>query len=201
MSYFGRCEGTFTTPFTALAPIGITRPTATTSIMSGTVWDTVIQGRTYSSQTVLSTGTLFAEPVTVLWQSSDLSRFPGAFATSLAAKMEVSYGEQQPSLTTGAKAGIAVGAVFGFALLVGALIVLYRRKRKETRQAGLPEDMAEMPGNSPGLKKMFRGKWRAEMDGESQAVELDSKKVHVAPGPPAELEALPHGRNTDPTMR
>lgn len=28
--------------------------------------------------------------------------------------------------------------------------------------------------------------WRAEMDGTSQAAELDSKKVVVVPGPPVE---------------
>lgn len=67
MTLFGRCESTFTTPFTALAPTVIRIRVGTSSCLSyGTVWDTVVEGRTYCSQTVLSTGTVFAEPVTIL---------------------------------------------------------------------------------------------------------------------------------------
>lgn len=195
MSWFDQCQGTFTTPFTALAPVTI----HTGRYGPATFWDTVLGGNTYSSPTVLASGRLFAEPVRVLWQSSDLSAFPNAYATSLAATMGVKFSVES-SISTGAKAGIAIGAVLGFALLAGAIAVLVLRRRRKAQCPSMPENMAEMSGHSTGLKKLFRGKWRAEMDGGSQPAEIDSRKVYVVPGPPAELEAPHHEQNKDPAM-
>jgi hypothetical protein len=195
MSWFDQCQGTFTTPFTALAPLALNSGRDFTP----TAWDTIISGTTYSSPTLLASGRLFAEPVRVLWQSSDLSNFPSAYATSLAAKMGVEIGDK-PSLSTGAKAGIALGAVLGFALIAGAIAVLVLRKRKKAQVPRIPQDVAEMPSHSAGLKRLFRGKWRAEMDGDSQPVEIDSRKVYVVPGPPAELEAPQHELSRSPSV-
>lgn len=155
MTLFERYESTSTTPFTALAPAVIRICVGSSSSLSyGTVWDTVVEGRSYCSQTVLSTGTVFAEPVTILWQSSDLSRFPSAFATAPAATIGVKL-DVEPSLGTGAKAGIVIGAVLGLGLLAGAVIVLCLRRRNRAQHPDLPENMAEVSGHSSGLKKMF----------------------------------------------
>jgi len=142
---------------------------------------------------VLWTAILFAEQVTVLWQSGDLSSFLSTFATALAATMGVGY-SMQPSLTIGAKIGIALGAVIGFAAPVSAMIILCRRKSKKAWQGKLPAITVELSGNFSGLKKTFRGIWRAVMDGTSPAAELDSRIVFVMPGPPVELEAPQHAQ-------
>jgi LPXTG-motif cell wall-anchored protein len=113
--------------------------------------------------------------------------------------MGVEIGDK-PSLSTGAKAGIALGAVLGFALIAGAIAVLVLRKRKKAQVPRIPQDVAEMPSHSAGLKRLFRGKWRAEMDGDSQPVEIDSRKVYVVPGPPAELEAPQHELSRSPSV-
>lgn len=210
MTYFGRCQRTLTAPFTALAPI-----TTATLFNAGpifsflTVWDTIQGGTLYRSETVLSSGTLFAEPVTIIWQSSDLSKFPSAYATALAATMGVklqenfqpdlradSSGEAAAGLSVGAKVGIALGAVLGFALLIGAAVMLFLRRRKKAKQSleldGRTEPAVEMPGYSSGFKRFFRGRWRAEADGRMQRAEMETEKVFELPVPPAELEAPQH---------
>jgi hypothetical protein len=113
--------------------------------------------------------------------------------------MGVKIGDK-PSLSTGAKAGIAIGAILGFSLIAGAIAVLVLRKRRKAQVPGMPEDVAEMPSHSAGLKRLFRGKWRVEMDGDSQPVEIDSRKVYVVPGPPAELEAPQHEQSRNPSV-
>ncbi|KAH7394776.1 hypothetical protein BKA66DRAFT_455799 [Pyrenochaeta sp. MPI-SDFR-AT-0127] len=54
-----------------------------------------------------------------------------------------------------------------------------------------------MSGQSAGFKKFFGGKWRAEADGESQPVEIDSRDVFVIPCPPAELEGSHPNQDRD----
>jgi hypothetical protein len=94
----------------------------------------------------------------------------------------------QEALSTGAKAGIAIGAILGVALLAGLVIICCLRQRKKKRQHPI---VSEMSGQSSGLRRLLKGNWRGEMDGSSQPVEIDSRQVVVVPGPPAELEA-PH---------
>ncbi|KAF3006077.1 hypothetical protein E8E13_011029 [Curvularia kusanoi] len=154
MSYIGRCERAFTTPFTALSPMQIlvTTSAASGAWASSTIgWETITANKTIRSKTVLSSGTLFAEPVTVLWKSSDLSNFPTAYATALAAEMGFNLSPELPDYTAtdspstvsaGAKYGIAVGALFGsiflFSLIV-YLVYLCVRKHRKARQGYLPE--------------------------------------------------------------
>lgn len=166
-------------------------------LSTGIAWVFVTAGRTIRPEIVLSSGVLFAEPVTVIWRSSDLSNFPTAYATALATEMgvEMNAGPQpSPTLSARARAGIAAGAVLGVIFLFGSMMCFCMRKRNKARQHDFPEGMAEMPGHSAGLKRMFRGKWRAELDGRSQPTELDSRKVYIMPGPPVELEAPHHYR-------
>jgi hypothetical protein len=198
MVYFKERQSVFSTPFTALAPTYVAIPSGYT----GTVWDTTVKntlpGATkslvYRSETVLTTGTLFAPPLVVLWQSSDLSLFPNAYATALAATVGVSIGTQSPdsetsshtsSLSTGTKAGISVGAMIGIAFVAGLIVYFCLRQRKKARHSDIPE----LSGQSSGFKTMFHGKFRAEMEGTSKPTEVDSRNVVVIPGSPVELEA------------
>lgn len=206
MTYFGRCQRTLTAPFTALAPINTATLHNPGPVLSfQTVWDTTTGSILYRSETILSAGTLFAEPVTIIWQSSDLSKFPSAYATALAATMGVelqatlirteSSTKPTSGLTVGAKVGVALGALC-FALLVGATIIFCLQKRRKTKQPVVSTHelvhVSEMSGYSSGLRRLFRGKWRAEVDGRAQRMELEAEKVYELPVPPAELEAPQH---------
>lgn len=219
MTYFGRCQSTLTAPFTAIAPI-----TSITMINSGslysywTVWDTNVGGTWYHSETTLSSGTLFAEPVTVMWQFSDLSKFPRAYATALAVTMgvELQAGLRADSntdfpskpaavLSVGAKVGIAIGAVLGFALLVGVAVIMCLRRRRKARQRVAAEDRTvpahELPGQSLGLKRFYQGEWRAEVDGRTQRAEMEAKQEYELPVPPVELEAPQCGEQQERQFR
>jgi hypothetical protein len=214
---FRRCQSIFSTPFTVMAPVSITinintdftsktvlwdqttRLPYAYSIGSGSVSRLVSSPTTVRSQTVFSTGTVWAEPVSVYWQSSDLSLFPSAYATSLASAMNVPFlsatsptsstlpTRTPEALSVGAKAGIGVGAFFGVAIIAGALVFVSLRRRKRQKSMQHP-DLPEMNGQDSGFKRMFAGKWRAEVDGSSKPVEIDSRNVMVMPGSPVELE-------------
>jgi hypothetical protein len=95
----------------------------------------------------------------------------------------------QEASSTGAKAGIAIGAILGVALLAGLVIICCLHQRmKKWQHLKVPE----MSGQPSGLMRLLRGNWGGEMDGSSQPVEIDSRQVVVVPGPPAELEAPHH---------
>jgi hypothetical protein len=208
MSWFDQCQETFSTLFTALAPVTISTGSDTV-----TYWDTVLGGHRLSSQTVLASGRLSAEPVRVLWQSSDLSSFPSDYATSLDAMMGVKFGIEsslaatkgvnlgvKSTSSTGVRSGIAIGAALGFSLLVGPIALLILRRRRKARYPSDSERIAEMSDHPTSFKEFLRAKWKAEMDGSSQPAEIDSNNVYVVPGPPAELEASQHEQNKDPLM-
>jgi hypothetical protein len=219
---FRRCQSIFSTPFTVMVPVSIhininddfkttailwdqtTQIPYTYTMGEGQVLNLVSSTTTVRSQTVFSTGTVWAEPVSVYWQSSDLSLFPSAYATSLASAMGVPFSVASlPSssapptpaptgLSTGAKVGIAIGAVLGISLFIGALLLFFLRHRgKFVRHPEIPE----MTGQDSGFKTMFAGKWRAEVDGSSKPIEIDSRNVMVVPGSPVELEDSQGGRS------
>lgn len=60
-----------------------------------------------------------------------------------------------------------------------------KRRRKRLQQAAQPE-MANEPS---GLKELPQGKTCAEMDGNSDPVEIDSRTVLAISGPTVELDA------------
>jgi hypothetical protein len=49
-------------------------------------------------------------------------------------------------------------------------------------------EMEDQDKNSAKRKWFLGGKWRSEARAESVTQELDSRTVHLVPGPPAELE-------------
>ncbi|KAH7347058.1 FAS1 domain-containing protein [Pyrenochaeta sp. MPI-SDFR-AT-0127] len=95
-------------------------------------------------------------------------------------------------LSTGAKAGIGVGATLAAALLVG-LVYFFFKRRKKTVPAADPSGISELPDQDQelaGRKWYIGGKWRNEAHTEEKHHELDSTPVRVVPGPPAELDAV-----------
>jgi hypothetical protein len=168
---------------------------------------------TVSSITTITSALAVADPIRVAWQLFELETFPTSYAASLANKIGASFtptarvqntpdlppetgvppAPRAHELSTAAKAGIGVGSAVGAIIVVLAILFLWlksRRKRAVSPQEGtvVPE-MEDQDGNLAKRKWFLGGKWRSEAHAEHTAQELDSKTVHVVPGPPAELEA------------
>jgi hypothetical protein len=175
-----------------------------------------------SNTTTMTTGTAYADALRVGWQYSDLSKFPPAYAVSLAKQISVDFtpvaslstptaspasssnlpretGSPPPgTLSTGAKAGIGVGAVLAFLLLLSlvfATLFIRKRRQKRTITNTDPAAIAETPemedqDTDLATRKWYLGgRWRNEAEAKNHPGELDSRAVHVVPGPPAELDA------------
>jgi len=99
------------------------------------------------------------------------------------------------SLSTGAKAGIGVGVVFGVALVLGAIVLLWLRRRKQGKplspeRAIIPE-MADQDRTHARRRWFLGGRWRTEVEVmPTPAQELDSKTVRSLPGPPVEMGSV-----------
>ena len=165
MTYFQRCQSLFSTPFVVLARISFLD-----GAESSTVWDHTSGPSIYRRQTVLSSGFLWAEPVTAIWQSGDLSHFPSEYAAALEATVAAIQTSsiskiatnttsvlQRSGLSTGSKAEIAVSAVLGIELLAEANFLFMRRRQRAREPASA---LPEMSGPSFGFKRLFQGRWR-----------------------------------------
>ena len=159
----------------------------------------------------MASGTAYAHPFEVYWQSSDLSNFPVDYASSIPLMINVPFGnlttttsapasspvpptnpsKRSSGLKPGAIAGIAVGVV---TLVISSVVLglYFWRRRKQQRLQHT--DAVELEGSSRGLKHFVGGKWRAEQDGTSQPVEAGSTSVKIIPGPPVELDSTPAER-------
>ncbi|CAI9629193.1 unnamed protein product [Alternaria burnsii] len=190
----------------------------TTYACTGTGDENDCADTTLRRLTEVTSGTAFAAQFVVDWQSSDFSRFPSEYASSLAAAIKVPFEDPvttSPSTTStnfvppftnpnnedpdaamspGAIAGIAVG-ISAFLIFSIVLLLYLRRRMKQKQQQRLQHsDMWEMEGSSRGLKHFLGGRWRAEQDGTSQPVEAGSTSVRIIPGPPVELDTTPAER-------
>ncbi|KAH7090803.1 hypothetical protein FB567DRAFT_437725, partial [Paraphoma chrysanthemicola] len=102
------------------------------------------------------------------------------------------------ALSTGAKAGIGVGVAVGALLVIGLIAAFLLIRRRKTRAEAVTnhdtsDETPEMEDQDRelGKRKWFLGgKWRSEAAVEHKPNELDSRAVHVVPGPPAELDAV-----------
>ncbi|PVI00690.1 hypothetical protein DM02DRAFT_707755 [Periconia macrospinosa] len=163
----------------------------------------------FKNTTVVSFVNVLAQPVEIYWQEKDLSLFPTDYASSLATKIGVRFPANTPppaspasppsiapatstpeathNLSTATRAGIGVGSVLGALALVATIVTLIwwriRRKRGETADI----EVVEMEGSGI-FKKFLRGKWRSEVGGRSEPVEMDARGVRIVAGPPAEME-------------
>ncbi|KAF2829619.1 hypothetical protein CC86DRAFT_435446 [Ophiobolus disseminans] len=178
-----------------------------------------------SNTTKLTNGVAIADAISIGWQPSDLSKFPPAYATDIARKIGVPLITATPAtssslpretstlpvlpppqnLSTAAKAGIGIGAALGFTVIISIIVaILLLRKRRQKRAAATPStdarpDTPEMEDQDVTLatrKWYLGGRWRNEAEARNDPEELDSRAVHVVPGPPAELDAAERRRET-----
>lgn len=172
----GMCGSSFKT-LLAYAPVTVRRSgesTSTTAFFhktvlrvgntaSGTLSYTT---STITNTTVLSTGFALADAIDVAWEVTDLSKFPVAYATSLAYKIgEVFRPTAVPAtfsrlpapttlesplstssgLSTGARAGIGVGTVIGVAAIIGVVILSLCLRRRRRRKIVIDKPGNELP--------------------------------------------------------
>lgn len=213
------CLSIISTPFRVHAPI-IT-PLAFSGEETTTVWeytDSLSAASsdavsTISNITTITSGLAVVNPGVVGWQIEDFSLFPGDYATSLAQRIGVAHEatpasssglptqtnltpETTSKLSTASKAGIGVGVAIGvvaIGIIVGFLI--WKRRwtpAPVTETSSIPE-MEDQDTNLAKRKWFFGGRWRSEAEAEAGQQELDSKTVHIVPGPPGELPgSAPH---------
>jgi hypothetical protein len=174
--------------------------------------------------TTITSGLAVADPIQVAWQLKDLSSFPASYATSIADRIGVSMtptvsntptlpretgasptpqATGTTKLSTSAKAGIGIGSVIGVLAITATVILLWLRARRKATPAPVNNGHAvpEMEDQDKSLAKrkwFLGGRWRSEAQAEGLTQELDSRTVHIVPGPPAELEThavRPSGSN------
>ena len=172
-----------------------------------------------------STGTLWAEPAVVYWQSTDLSKFPSEYASSLMPKMGlyrypavsaslVSYTNdptaptvvESAAMKAGAIAGTAVGCAGIASVLIG-LMILRCLKRRRARQAFATRQGAafEISGQPSVFRRFIGGKRPVEIDSKPSLAEMESRqapieidtKIRGAPFLIAELEAPMYAPDSD----
>jgi hypothetical protein len=176
---------------------------------------------TVSNITTISSALAVADPIRVAWQLEDLAVFPTAYAASLGSKIgasptprvqtvpdlprETSKPPASQELSTASKAGIGVGSVLGAIIIVTAIILLWMRSRRKRsipmQESTQVPEMEDQDGNLAKRKWFLGGRWRSEAHAERTAQELDSKTVHVVPGPPAELEAHNYSQDLSHSQR
>lgn len=245
------CYSSFNTPLTAFAPLTVS--TFGNEVFSAYWWPSSLSSgslayTTKTNATLVSNGWARADAIWIGWEAEDLSKFPPAYAASLAKRIGVPFTptavptnsgavatspvpglssnlpqetttSDSGGLGTGAKAGIGVGAAIVFILILGlvAATLLLLRKRAQRRRAhagaelsanSTPEMEAgdrdrdrktylggqwrsEAEVKEEAQKSYLGGQWRSEAEVVGETRELDSKAIHVVPGPPAELDAGP----------
>lgn len=207
MSIDGECVKTFTTPFTAIVAFS----TSVFRFWDLATYDEKDKWSTYRNTTVLSSGTAYAHPLTIYWQSTDLSRFPSSYASSLATQIGVPFPATTPapgastnivqptsnSVLTAAtaktsrktQAGIGVGSVLG-ALILGAAVftILWLRRRRHQISDSNPQETDISFGGSV-VGNYAVGDLMIEVEGHQLQIpiEIDSRSVQIVTGPPVEI--------------
>jgi hypothetical protein len=143
----------------------------------------VFQGQT----TTVSPGvlTLFAPTVLVAWQTTDVSRWNHATATSSpTAPLSLPTSEPKAGLSTGAKVGISVGCVV--AVLVAIVAFLLFRRRKSKKRQLVAEDMPDAdkkgqlsPKNSNQHAELADRVALQELSSQGQLSEADHTNVRA----------------------
>lgn len=206
------CLSRFSTPVSAYAAI-ITEPAFEGQDITP-VWEYTSNygsdGTTViSSITTIATGLAVADPVVVAWQIDDVGTFPSEYVKSLVARysipapaststptnnaLEPTAAPASDGLSTVTRVGIGVGVALAAALAGGLLIFWCLRRRRKVSATEEPDvmipEMEDQDHTHTERKWYFGGRWRSDTDTQATQNELDSKAVHVVPGPPAELEA------------
>ena len=152
----------------------------------------------HSSTTTLQAANLslyvFAQPITVAYQSSDLSLWTTTSASAASAPTSIvtttSNSIQSASstkLTAGAQAGLGVGVAIGVLALVAAAVLFWRRRRNIASSrgevTGLHYSRAELHGMGRTRAELGEEEAVYEANGVSRPPEMDSMNVR------AELES------------
>jgi hypothetical protein len=210
------CVSHFSKGLSAYAPVSFDSMTFSAyDLTTRVLVDGVSSTTTIFNIKSVANGIAIADPVIVGWGEHDLSTFPTEYANSLARRIGVTQpsitqrtGITQPpmtvptakvsdptgsihsSLSTGAKAGIGVGVILGVFLVALVLFLICLQRTKKKSPAAPSENTAEMEDQYHASQGWFmQSRWRNEVDGSETQKELDSKTVHVVPGPPVELDS------------
>lgn len=212
------CQSTISSPLRAHAILTTISDYSGATTQKVYEWTIIKEGSasTVSNMTSISIGLAVAGPVVVAWNREEMLQFPAEYRTSLASKIGVVLetgatpastselprrtGDSPPNppstrFSSGVKAGISVGAILGAAIIVGTILLLWFRKRKrrtavDSDQPGISE-MEDQDAKQARMRWFLGGRWRSEVEAAhaTPTQELDSKVVHVVPGPPAELDS------------
>lgn len=235
-----QCASKFSTPFTAIGPFMTVVPytniyttlsttgfrvftyydytavfRTTSHAQEGTInqnigFDTTV---TYKNVTMLSFGTMVAEAVRIHWQSTDLTKFPPAYATSIASLMRVPFNHANATTSLASSAtslpspgsssaiskptthptpnsALSTGgkAGIGVGIVVGATLVafaliVWHLRRRRKRLVLQIPALPEMEGYEKSIFKRF-------LAGKWRAeAEAESKPVEIGSSiPPVELD-------------
>jgi len=202
------CYSSISTPLLAFAPYTVRRTYSESSLTKAYWWSTYYRAgevstgsytwTTITNTTLVPSGLAMADAINIGWDATDLSKFPTAYASSLAKKIGVSFtptalpinptavtspvpgassylpretdsafSSSAGGLSTGAKAGIGVGAVAGVAAIIGLALLLLcvKRRRKHGHVQAPGNDLPEMVVDHDGACKTVvsdtaRGSWR-----------------------------------------
>lgn len=131
-------------------------------------------------------------PITVLWESSDLSLFPADVASSRSALLrpentntsatsETNSGKSTvgAGLSLPARIGIGVGAAVGAIILFIAIAVwLWKVRRRRRHPAGTESDHRQELDSSRWTWKRYLGlKWRGELPQTGQISQLPARQL------------------------
>ncbi|KAF2744573.1 hypothetical protein M011DRAFT_470420 [Sporormia fimetaria CBS 119925] len=208
------CGTTFSGTFKALSSVSIVDP--------GTTTLAYYDGST-SYTTAYTTGIALAEPVHVAWVLEDLNQFPSEYSLSVAQIMGIAASSAQPfretatasgsnnpdnnhRLSTGAIAGIVVGAIIGGALMISLVVFSLMRRQRKKKTAAVVAAQVSQQRDVPGVAEMedqeqrkgrwfLDGQWRSENAARPKTAELDSRREPVkleAPISYSTGESLPH---------
>jgi hypothetical protein len=163
----------------------VTVSDSTATSLSATWWNTT--SVTMTAETVyFKSGVLEASPFIVRFKEADFQTSSADLTAPTSQSTATSSGAaatethtKHSGLSTGAKAGIGVGAALGALLLVGVGFAIFWLRKKKTRRNH--EKATETPV------------WNSEVDHASTPGELPTKwstaELHAQPMPPKELQA------------
>lgn len=174
--------------------------------------------RTVTNITTLTSAVALADVINVIWEETDLPRFPSAYAASLAKRIGVSFtpsampgsssflpsqtASTSPSklsskgLSKGGTAGVGVSSAVAFLIAIALIAFLVLRKRRKTREASTSfsheryhPEMEDQDASLATRKWFLRGRWRSEVETpKAKPGELDSRSVRIVSGPPQEMD-------------
>lgn len=175
--------------------------------LSDTECHTLITTSTYALMPDLNTISIttfpftgVATPVSVVWGPKDLGSFTPRAAPSIAVAnmFNDQTADPSPGLSTGAKAGISVGAAVACLSLLGLglfFLLIRRRKRRATTPSADIDPKAELPGDSSAQKKLLHEfdtyTEIKEMQGDAVVPELAAQTKRAELDVPHRVHELP----------